>query len=146
MPLRYQTTEYYFVQPDIISKTEFEYLKQQLQNSPDFSLVNNIEKITEEFSILFKIFPAAILSGFITYLIVGMELIDYVSGFLQVIFGIIIIALALFTIFGILNFMASLSTLFSFARYLKIKKRYFIRMENSIKKSDSYSQFIDSFY
>jgi len=136
---KFTTIKYTFVEPESISERGYNELRLKLQNDPTFSLIDPNDTITKEFSGFFKFLYIALIC-----LPIGLilALFEVENTFLMAI-GVICLMLPFF---AILSLLMNSPTFSSYAGYLRKKRNYFRKMEDTIKKSNSYSDFILKFY
>ena len=136
---KFTTIKYTFVRPEVISESLYNELRYKLQNDYTFSLIDPKDTITNEFSGFFKFIYIALVC-----LPIGLilALLEVENGVLMTI-GIICLLLPFF---AFVSLVLNSPTLSSYAGYLRKKRAYFSKMEECIKKSTSYFDFLVKFY
>ena len=147
MSITYTISKYKFIEPKQITENEYNIIKQKLQNDPNFTLLDEEETITNEFSFknLVYLFLGGI-AGITLGRIIGGKGPDYGENIITKFGFILMFAGTCCLIISFFGLIFALPSMFNFANYIRKKRNYFERFEMTIRNSSNYVDFRNSFY
>lgn len=143
------TTRYRFNKPSQITENHYLRIKHILQSNPEYTLLSNVEDFADQYPNLIPELVKKLVIGLVT-LLFGLIVLSLDPQNKLVISGLIGGATAAVGFFILIQLFAGLLIFmqegFSFSLYLRKKRKYFLAMENAVKKSNDYNEFLNLFY